>query len=450
MHAHRSRAATLVSVLLLGGATAVVSFLACANGGTGAPASGSDASTESGSGGGDSSSSSGSSSGGGGSCDADTMTDETNCGSCGHVCPTGDICVASQCQLPCSSPTTVCAGEPGCFNLTNDNQNCGTCGTQCLPPAAGTVVGTAACVGSQCIFTCPTDAGVVDGGGPIVQCGADSGTPGCFDLTSSSDNCGSCGVSCEGGATCTQSQCCPAGDAYCSGKCIDVQTDTMNCGGCNAVCAAQCVAGMCVGYSQSNPTVAFVDACTATGATTGLLVNQSDWETTAAFTLPFSFTFFGTAETQAFLASDGTLGFGSPTVFYDLPQCGQAEPFTNFASILAFGDEELETGSNGVCYATTGTAPNQQFVATWKQASYLGDTGAVLTFSIILTQTTNTIDLVYQTASGADGGVDPSVGGANATVRLQFPGTPELTASASCNKAFIPSTPYDIRFTPAQ
>ncbi|HEY5241456.1 MAG TPA: hypothetical protein VIJ22_08325 [Polyangiaceae bacterium] len=447
MHAHRSRTAILVSVLVLGGGLAVGSFLACATGASPQQGTGDDASTESG--GFDSSSSSGSSSGGGG-CDAQTMTDKNNCGACGKVCPMGNICVASQCQLPCSSPTQVCPGVPGCFDLTSDDQNCGTCGTQCLPPPGGSVVATASCTSSQCVFTCPTDAGIVDGGGPIVQCSADSGAPGCFDLTSSSDHCGSCGTPCEGGATCTQSQCCPAGDSYCGGTCINVQTDTNNCGGCDAGCAAQCVGGMCVGYSQTNPTATFINACAVTGGMTGQLVNQSSWATSPGFALPFTFTFFGTAQTQAFLGTEGTLGFGAPTVFLDLPQCGQTAPFTNFAAVIAFGDQELATGPSGACYATVGTAPNQQFVATWEQASLFSDPSSVLTFSIILTQTTNSIDLVYQTASGADGGVDSNVGGASATVRLQAPATPELTASASCNKAFIPSTPYDIRFTPAQ
>ena len=460
MHAQRSRAATVVSVVVLGGAVAVASFVACATGGTGPQASGDDASTGSGSGGhADSSSSggsSGSSSGGGGTCDADTQTDWTNCGGCGHMCTTGDICVASQCQAPCVAPKTSCPGEPGCFDLTSDNQNCVTCGTQCLPPAAGTVTGTASCTGSQCVFTCPTDAGVVDGGGPIVQCGADSGVPGCFDLTQSSDHCGSCGASCEGGMTCTQSQCCPPGNSYCSGTCIDVTTSATNCGGCGKSCPspATCAVGICTGYTTTNPTAAFIDACAQTGATT-VLKNQGIWKSTNLIGLPFSFTFYGVAQTQFWVQNQGTLGFGPPGGFpppQGYPDCtAGGDPSTAYPAAVVFGAYGLATGPNGVCYATLGTAPNQQFAVTWSQVTDGSDPGSTLTFSLVLTQTTNTLDFMYQTATGADGGIDPTVSGMSATVGIQgMPGGKFAATPYSCAAAFLKSTPLVVRFTPVQ
>ena len=456
MHVHRSRAA-LVTVLVLSGASAgAACFVACATGGAGpqgTPDAATDGTTPE-----TSSSSSGSSSGGGGGCDADTQTDWTNCGSCGHVCPTGDICNAAQCQAPCASPQTVCPGEPGCFDLTSDIQNCGACGAQCLPPAGGTVVGTAMCAQSQCVFSCPTDAGVAEGGGPIVQCGADSGAPGCFDLTSSAEHCGSCGTPCEAGAVCTQSQCCPTGTSYCSSGCVDILTNPDNCGACDAGCPApaQCSAGTCTGYTKSNPTVAFIDACTLTGHT-ATLVNQDFWAYTNLLSLPFTFTFYGTTATQFWLQSQGTMGVGPPKTGFITPDgypacgpAGQGDPSLDYPAIVAFGDETLSTGPQGVCYATTGTAPNQQFVATWKEATDSEDTGSVLTFSIVLTQTTNTVDLMYETLSGgADGGIDPTVAGANATVGMQaFPSGSLVYTAVSCDATFISSTPLDIRLTP--
>jgi hypothetical protein len=111
----------------------------------------------------------------------------------------------------------------------------------------------------------------------------------------------------------------------------------------------------------------------------------------------------------------------------------------------------MGTNGNGVCYATAGTAPNRQLVATWSQVNLSSDPGSTLTFSIVLTETTNTIDFMYQTAGGADGGLDPTVAGANATVRLQAKqGGPLVTTQYSCAKAFITQTPLDLRFTPAQ
>jgi hypothetical protein len=463
MHAHTPRTA-LVSVLVLAGASVVASFLACATGGTGAQSGGSDASTGSGSGGqADSSSSSGSGSGSssgsssGGGCTANTMIDPANCGSCGHVCPTGDICTASQCQAPCAAPTSSCATQAGCFNLTNDSQNCGMCGLQCLPPAGGTVVGTAMCVNSQCQFTCPTDAGVVEGGGPIVQCEADAGTPGCYDLTSSSEQCGSCGTACTGSQICTQSHCCATGDKYCGGTCTDVTTSATNCGACDAGCPspATCSAGVCTGYTLTTPTIAFVNACAQTGATT-VLRNDGIWSHTNLIGLPFPFTFYGVSETQFWLQNEGTIGFGAPGSFPPpdgYPDCtaGGSDPTTGYPAAVVFGDENLATGPNGVCYATLGTAPNQQFVATWDQATDATDTGSTLTFSVVVTQTTNTIDFMYQTATTADGGVDTTVSGITATVGIQgLPGGTFAATPYSCAAGFLKTTPLVVRFTPVQ
>ncbi|MGH7296663.1 MAG: hypothetical protein ACRELB_17120, partial [Polyangiaceae bacterium] len=381
------------------------------------------------------------------------------CGGCGNVCPSGDICNGGQCQKPCTAPQTLCPGEPGCFDLTTDNANCGTCGTACLPPAGGTVTGSATCTASKCIFSCPTDAGVADGGGPIVQCDVDSGgAAGCFDLTQASEHCGSCDTHCPSGQVCTQSTCCPQGDSFCSGQCIDTQTDPANCGGCNVSCAspATCSAGKCVGYSQTNnPTgVTFLDACSMTG-TTVVLKSQGSWKPTGLLTLPIPFSFYGTAQTQFWLQNEGTMGVGAPQtgIFQPdgFPDCQSGgDPTTKYPAIVAFGDYDLATGPNGVCYAVQGTAPNRQFVATWSQATDQLDPGSVLTFSIALTETTNTIDLMYDTASGADGGIDPTVAGINATIGMQGKPAGTLVATpVSCATAFLTTTPTILRFTPA-
>jgi hypothetical protein len=308
---------------------------------------------------------------------------------------------------------------------------------------------------SQCVFTCPT--GVVDGGGPIVQCGADSGVPGCFDLTQSSDHCGSCGTSCEGGNTCNESQCCPPGNRSCGGTCINVQTDPNNCGGCDAGCPspAQCSAGTCTGYTKSNPTTAFIDACTLTGHV-ATMTNAQFWTFTDLMPLPFSFTFYGTAVTQYWLQSQGTMGLGPPMTGIITPDgypacgtAGQGDPSLHYPAILAFGEETMGTGAQGICYATTGATPNQQFVVTWEQATLGDDTGSALTFSVVLTQTTNTVDLMYKTVASSDGGIDPTVAGANATVGMQaFPGGGPVHTAVSCDATFITATPLDIRLTP--
>jgi hypothetical protein len=101
---------------------------------------------------------------------------------------------------------------------------------------------------------------------------------------------------------------------------------------------------------------------------------------------------------------------------------------------------------------TQGTSPNRQFVATWSKASQPFDPGSVVTFSIILTETSNAIDFVYQTAATADGGIDPTVGGSNASVGIQVPQGPSVLATkifcGNGSAGFINSTPFAIHFQP--
>ena len=186
-----------------------------------------------------------------------------------------------------------------------------------------------------------------------------------------------------------------------------------------------------------------------------MLKNQGVWAHTNLITLPIPFTFYGTAVTQFWLQNEGTIGFGAPGGFPPpdgYPDCTSGgDPSTAYPAAVVFGDYELATGPNGVCYATLGTAPSQQFVATWSQATDQIDTGSTLTFSLVLTQTTNTLDFMYETATGADGGLDPTVQGKGATVGIQgMPAGKFAATPYSCAAAFLTSTPFVVRFAPVQ
>jgi len=92
---------------------------------------------------------------------------------------------------------------------------------------------------------CP-DEGVVCGEG-LTRCGLD-----CVDLTSESDNCGSCGVACGQSQVCANSVCqCREGSTQCGGQCVVTSSDPLNCGGCagagGVVCGSGqvCEAGAC-------------------------------------------------------------------------------------------------------------------------------------------------------------------------------------------------------------
>jgi glucosylceramidase len=68
----------------------------------------------------------------------------------------------------------------------------------------------------------------------------------CVNLATDSNNCGACGIPCNGGRTCQSSQCrCPAGLLECSGSCV--ASDAAHCGSCTNVCSAGqvCSGGAC-------------------------------------------------------------------------------------------------------------------------------------------------------------------------------------------------------------
>jgi hypothetical protein len=96
--------------------------------------------------------------------------DPLNCGSCGNVCGTAPnagkpYCVSNGCVAACPAPLTGCGtgANATCSNLTDDNRNCGACGTIC-PANQGCSQGT--CVPKFPLLADP--AKCVGGGPPLV------------------------------------------------------------------------------------------------------------------------------------------------------------------------------------------------------------------------------------------------------------------------------------------
>jgi hypothetical protein len=135
-------------------------------------------------------------------------TSTTNCGGCagvgGIACGTGQFCNAGQCSNQCTGTgfNTLCGF---CTNTSEDENACGTPGTNTpscdVCPAGGT------CVSGTC--TCPTTNPLeclITGGGGATSCvdpgGVPTGTAG-----GNSANCGGCGMTwaCAAGQQCTDS-----------------------------------------------------------------------------------------------------------------------------------------------------------------------------------------------------------------------------------------------------
>jgi hypothetical protein len=195
-------------------------------------------------------------------CETSTARDTQNCGTCQKVCPRGDddeepYCKAGECgSTPCPEDRGDCDGNDTCdVNLTNDPQNCNTCGTPCVvaqgkPSCTARVCGIKSC--NEGYGNCDADA--EDGG---YENGCETNT------LEDENNCGGCGIVCEienATATCVQGECvvkeCLDPFADCDGDGLDCEvntdTTTASCGSCSTDCnetlanaTGSCKAGIC-------------------------------------------------------------------------------------------------------------------------------------------------------------------------------------------------------------
>ncbi len=139
-----------------------------------------------------------------------TNTDMDHCGFCGRACgPEANRCFQGGCrcgdgQRPCDEGLTCC-GNQACFDLLQDQNNCGACGNVCRG-------------GSQCIDgACECD------GGAACNAGQTCCNGGCRSLNTDA-NCGACDNRCHAREKC------------CNGVCRFLEIDVNNCGACGNVC----------------------------------------------------------------------------------------------------------------------------------------------------------------------------------------------------------------------
>jgi hypothetical protein len=117
-------------------------------------------------------------------------------------------------------------------------------------------------------------------------------------------------------------------------------------------------------------------------------------DTTKSVTLPFSFTFAGTAYSSVKISSNGNIHFGTASNAYSnvaIPNTGNPN-----ALIAALWDDLSPNNGGAIYTAVSGTGPNRTFVVEWRGVPRYnaGTNGA--TFEIQLTETTNQIWIVYQ------------------------------------------------------
>jgi hypothetical protein len=180
-------------------------------------------------------------------CEVNLLANPGNCGACGKVCASSQVCSNGLCASSCGAGETACSGA--CVLLASDPANCGACGAACSTPHA-----IPACIAGQCaVGACLT--GYADCNG--------SAADGCeVNVGASIDNCGACGAAClvpNGTPQCSAGVCsigsCGPGYADCNGVLADgcetnLANDPNSCGSCGLACSLAnatptCAAGTC-------------------------------------------------------------------------------------------------------------------------------------------------------------------------------------------------------------
>ncbi len=153
-----------------------------------------------------------------------TQSDPANCGACGHLCPRSEpVCANGACRAcradsECNGSLLKCC-PTGCVNTETDPNNCGACGNVCP--------GGTTCEYGQCFSCgyCPE---------PATCCPEPGSAVGrCTNTSTDQNNCGTCGVKCQGpNPACVDGDCqpCPSGFTYCGPSDVSSSAGTC-CGG---------------------------------------------------------------------------------------------------------------------------------------------------------------------------------------------------------------------------
>jgi hypothetical protein len=118
-------------------------------------------------------------------------------------------------------------------------------------------------------------------------------------------------------------------------------------------------------------------------------------DTTKSVTLPFSFTFAGTAYSSIKVSSNGNAHFGTASNAYNNVAIPTA---ANPNALLAVFWDDLAPNLGGAIYTgVSGTAPNRTFVIEWRNVNHYGVSGTNgATFEIQLDESTNHVWFLYQ------------------------------------------------------
>lgn len=173
----------------------------------------------------------------------------------------------------------------------------------------------------------------------------------------------------------------------------------------------------------------------------GTAINGCDDCVQGPFNVGFTFNYFGNNYTQFYVSSNGWIGF-SP---------GQTNGYV--AQFLPNGSapknaiiadwEDLFPANGQMNFYVTGSAPNRRMVFNYNAVPFYGCRSTVVTWQIVLHETTNKIDINVQSK--------PSCGGSGATMGLtNIDGTRVVPVGAKNAVAWSVTQPTTYSFTPSQ
>jgi hypothetical protein len=180
---------------------------------------------------------------------------------------------------------------------------------------------------------------------------------------------------------------------------------------------------------------------TSTGASivpgTTDIGNHCD-DCTTTITLPFPVSIYGTSLTSVDAGSNGDLQFPATSPPFDTFTHGCTPLPVSFyeMAILAFhGDLRTDgafgSGNAGIFTATTGTAPNRQFIIEWRTRYFVNSGTGTANFEVILNENNSAFSIIY--GPSRDAGSDETSGVQQASA----PGSPHT--EFSCGTATLTS-----------
>ncbi len=163
-------------------------------------------------------------------------------------------------------------------------------------------------------------------------------------------------------------------------------------------------------YARATSPLTWIDACAAPGSQSVLTGADEGLATVA---IPYAFSYWGVPYRSVTVTPNGVAQFAlssSQWINTTLPSPSAPN------AVLAFWDDLL-LRDNGICIATVGTAPNRRTVIQWADAAFypVADASTHLNFEVVLSEATQTVDVLYQTMQGTS----DTATGSSATIGVQ-------------------------------